>query len=118
MQAYNKKEETAKGLKDFIDKWLEQGKITKEEYDVLNSYIEIQIKKLLSKEKEETVAEKQSKEEISKKEDNLVLSQEDKKEQFHSRIQVEQKELKYIPIYKGKFNELPPKRVTKAKERE
>lgn len=115
-QAYNKQEQTAEWLKEEISKWLEQGKITNEEYDTLNTYVEIRLTQLLNKENEETIEQEQTgKEEVTK--NKAAVTQEEIKQQFRDRMQVETKELKYTPIYQGKANELPPKRKTKE-ERE
>lgn len=115
-QAYNKQEQTAEWLKEEISKWLEQGKITNEEYDTLNTYVEIRLTQLLNKENEETIEQEQTgKEEVTK--NKAAVTQEEIKQQFRDRMQVETKELKYTPIYQGKANKLPPKRKTKE-ERE
>ncbi len=83
-QQYNMLERTQNGLQFFVSKELKDGKITKNEYEELNEYIERKTKALLKK--EET-------------------------KEFKKQLQV--KGLQYTPIYKGEADKLPPKRPTK-----
>ena len=91
IQQYNMLERAKVSIQSIIDGNLKNNQITEEEYDILNEFLEEKILEMQNEkiEKIEEIEEKQKNEENEKKE-----------------------EIKYIPIYHGKFNELPPKNAS------
>ena len=94
---YNSINRAKAGLLSVLGGSLKKEEITEENYNELISYIE---------EKIEQIKNQQTTEE---KIDNTKSLKQNSKERFEHRIKVMPEELNYVPIYKGKFNKIPPK---------
>lgn len=104
----------------------DQYKITEEEYAEYKEFFDQKLKEMEEKEmlenqeieenQEKEIEEEQEKETESKSENKVVAIQ--AREEFKIKMRVEQKDLKFIPIYKGQMGKLPPRRQNEDNTRE
>lgn len=98
----------------------DQHKITEEEYTEYKEFFDRKLKEMEENEilenQEKEIEEEQEKESESKLEDKVVAIQ--ASEEFKRKMRVEQKDLKFIPIYKGQMGKIPPRRQNEDNTRE
>ena len=109
-QEYNSINIAKAGILSILKGYIQKGKITQEQYDELIMYLEQKIEQI------KTQNETRKNFYPSKNSQNTNSLNNNIKQQFKEKLKVDTKELKYIPIYKGKFNSIP-KRSKDIKER-
>ncbi len=107
-QEYNGINRAKAGILSILKGSIQKGKITQEQYDELTMYLERKIEQIKTQNgiRKNFSLQKNSQNTNSQNTNSLNNNV---KKQFQEKLKVEPKELKYIPIYKGKFNSIPQK---------
>ena len=107
-QEYNGINRAKAGILSILKGSIQKGKITQEQYDELTMYSERKIEQIKTQNgiRKNFSLQKNSQNTNSQNTNSLNNNV---KKQFQEKLKVEPKELKYIPIYKGKFNSIPQK---------
>ena len=132
-QEYNGIDRAKAGILSILKGSIQKGKITQEQYDELTMYLEQKIEQIktqnetrknfsLQKNSQNTNSQNTNSQNTNSQNinsqninsqninsQNTTSLNNNVKKQFQEKLKVEPKELKYIPIYKGKFNSIPQK---------
>ena len=113
-----------KDRKNIIETMLQsdrdQHKITQEEYTEYKEFFDRKLKEMEENEileNQEIEIEEEQEMEIESKSENKVVAIQ-AREEFKRKMRVEQKDLKFIPIYKGQMGKIPPRRQNEDNTRE